>query len=318
MKEVSNQASEKSFLWGDFYNPEKDRYFSFEKLEDLSLDETQKRLQSYAQEKPQFLWQEPNKKDFETEFFAIQTAIEKGLYEKAVPYVRAAAPWNMPKTEIAYLLTELLKAPTSLFLYALWYEDEAVFGLTPELLARWDFAANTLTTMALAGTKLTTDGNDLLKDPKERKEHQLVVDPIRGALSRLGRVSVGETQIMHLPTLDHLFTPISVELDTQVTANEILLSLHPTPALGTFPKSGGLAFLKQIDPYPERYSFGAPFGYFESPEKAEVVVAIRNIEAHKGEVFLASGCGIVKESQIAKEWQELKNKRASVLKLLNV
>jgi isochorismate synthase EntC len=48
------------------------------------------------------------------------------------------------------------------------------------------------------------------------------------------------------------------------------------------------------------------------------LVAIRNIQWQDEKIRLGSGCGIVKSSQIEREWQELKLKRESVKRMLSI
>ena len=53
-------------------------------------------------------------------------------------------------------------------------------------------------------------------------------------------------------------------------------------------------------------------------EQSFCVVAIRNVQFINGKAYIGSGCGLVKESQIEKEWKELKKKRQFIKKILNI
>jgi len=48
------------------------------------------------------------------------------------------------------------------------------------------------------------------------------------------------------------------------------------------------------------------------------LVAIRNIQWDKNKSYIGSGCGIVKKSELNKEWAELTLKRNSVKKYLGL
>ena len=63
--------------------------------------------------------------------------------------------------------------------------------------------------------------------------------------------------------------------------------------------------------------FGAPFGVVVDGEFSSVV-AIRNISWSGNDVFLPSGCGVIEESTLANEWEELALKRNSVKDILGI
>jgi menaquinone-specific isochorismate synthase len=81
--------------------------------------------------------------------------------------------------------------------------------------------------------------------------------------------------------------------------------------------------MKRWDHSPLRGRFGAPFGgFYRETASAELsqhcLVAIRNIQWQKTDVQLGSGCGIVPDSRLENEWDELKLKRESVKRMLGI
>lgn len=274
-----------------------------------------------------FRWDEPSETGFKTQFEKIQKAFNNEGLQKAVPVVHATAD-AVPKPElVSELLRCLSQIPQSLTAYGFWdfrsNQPEGVLGATPETLFLQK--GRELSTMALAGTRAKASNGSgaeaLLADPKERREHQLVIDDIQRVLSKFGVVDVGPTTAAELPTLFHLKTPISVQLSSDTSFETLTEALHPTPALGLAPRALGLNFLKNWDDVQLRGRFGAPFGILVKTEDGlhqECLVGIRNISWRGSRFQLGSGCGIVPESQVDREWAELKLKRDSVKKIFRL
>jgi len=95
--------------------------------------------------------------------------------------------------------------------------------------------------------------------------------------------------------------------------------MHPTPALGAYPRGEGA--LRMLFEFRDRLKapphFGSPFGGLWKGEFRSVV-AIRNVSWSGSDMFLPSGCGIIRESRFDREWRELALKRNSVKALLGV
>ncbi|MCS6835761.1 MAG: isochorismate synthase [Anaerolineae bacterium] len=186
----------------------------------------------------------------------------------------------------------------------------AFFGATPELLVEQQ--RDRLRTMALAGSRRRgQDAEDdarqaqaLLDDPKEREEHRLVIDALCAKLApRMARLHIGQTQVMALPNIQHLYTPLEGEL----LRPERLLSwvelLHPTPALGGEPRDAAMNLIKALEAAPRGW-YAAPIGWIDADGSGQFSVAIRSAVAQDRRVWLYAGCGVVAASDAAREWDE--------------
>ena len=91
--------------------------------------------------------------------------------------------------------------------------------------------------------------------------------------------------------------------------------LHPTPALGVAPREQ-LGLLKKWRGGKDR--LGAPFGIRWEPDQFLSVVAIRQLSWDENFFYIGNGCGVVAESELDDEWQELKLKRDSVRKMFRL
>lgn len=278
-----------------------------------------------------FQWVEPSREGFEQQALKIRAHFSSGRLEKAVPVVHAQAREIMTQDRLLAILEKMAAAPLSLIPQGFWDFEagEGLLGATPERLFSIEGqGGGRLSTMALAGTRAKTSPENgaaearlLFEDPKERHEHQLVIDDLASRLAAVGRVHVGETFVAELPTLFHLKTPIEVS-DVGADFETLARLLHPTPALGVSPRAFGLARMREWDDGEARGRYGAPFGLVLQSQRdpfQDCLVAIRNVQWANGRApTLGSGCGFVKESVNDREWAELQLKRDSVKKVLGV
>jgi menaquinone-specific isochorismate synthase len=252
---------------------------------------------------------EPGRESFLQRANALLQAISEKRLQKAVPVEFAVS--DARSIEIPALR---LPDIDTVIPYGFWTMSEGMIGATPEIL--FQLEGRKLTTMALAGTA-SLAAPSLLENPKERHEHELVIRDVEQSLRPFGVVHVGETQEKFLPTLKHLFTPIEVELAAETSPEVFVKALHPTAALGGFPREQARRWLEAQPEAAFRRRFGAPFGFVDG-DSAFFVVAIRNVQRFEQKIWLGSGCGVVAGSVPEKEWDELKLKRESVRRMLEL
>ena len=255
-------------------------------------------LQKYQQPAPIPLWKGPDLQKFKKQFEIFQTAIRQKKITKIVPVYFSQSNNFLNPNHTAWLLLNLLQKKEG-FLYGIWNKTGGMIGLSPEYL--FHKKNSKLTTMALAGT----GRQNLLKDEKEKAEHQITVQGICKGWKNFKRPPAYEWSF---GGLKHLRTDITIQTDLDFLS--LVKKLHPTPALGGFPRNKALKMLKQYD-NPKRKYFGAPFGVHLSPKESFCITAIRNIWWDSQKIFLGSGFGLTNKSQLEKEWLELKQKRQS-------
>ena len=251
-------------------------------------------------------WQEPCFFQFREFFLKVKKQIQAGKIQKVVPACFETADYSLKEKDISTLIYLLISGSNNGTAYAWWSGGQAIIGITPEYLFRKE--GSYIQTMALAGTARNSQHN-LLADPKETEEHQLVVETIKNLLSSLGKYHVSNTYIYSLGDIRHLRTDFKLKLKKNISCRRLCQILHPTPALGGLPRKEALELLTMFHQKTHlRYGFGAPFGVAVN-EKAFCIVAIRNIQFIDGKAYLGSGCGLVQASQLEREWEELKKKR---------
>lgn len=262
-------------------------------------------------------WRQPSSEDFAHVFHEIQENIQNGNLQKTVPFVSEWLPCL--NTEIhEYLLSAATRHRAPQFPYAWWNRKEGMAGATPE----WLFKVNgtLLETMALAGTARKEDAALFNLDRKEIREHEYVAHTIMEKLSLFGSVTREPREIVDLKNLIHFLSIIRVELSAPVTSlNGLIARLHPTPALGPLPRTAeNFALTCGWRHYLHcRKKYGAPFGLLHEG-RFQCAVAIRGIHWDRERLYLPSGCGMIAESKLTQEWNELLLKRNAVRKIFGL
>ena len=310
-KSLSQPVSGQPMIYSpDFYLDSQAPYLSFPVVIKTTMSQLSKVLEAkmisidWHMKSPKF-------QDFDNKIEKIRKMFKSNKLKKAVPVVFETFERAPQLNEIQALILSLLqRKQNDLYVYGLWTGQQGVLGLSPEVLWQGNVNEGLISTMALAGTRKSQDkSKNLLTDPKELNEHNIVVDEIVQKMTGVGSVNVGSTYEWDIGGLVHLRTDIQVKLSQPTTFKAITQKLHPTPALGL---SGALTdwkWLKQLDGSVDRLKYGAPFGLIQEDGSGCVVVGIRNLQWNAGKSMLGSGCGVVPQSDTKKEWLELSAKR---------
>jgi menaquinone-specific isochorismate synthase len=190
-------------------------------------------------------------------------------------------------------------------------DDTSFIGATPERLASFEngvFKTEGLAGSASRGKSASEDAaiaQSLMRSEKDLEEHQFVVRAIDDSLSPYSyKVDhPNRPQIKKLSNVQHLFTPISASIKKGVNIHDLLKKLHPTPAVGGYPKKESIPHIQEIEQI-ERGWYSAPVGWYNLNGYSEFAVAIRSALLHKNRAHLYAGCGIVSDSDPESEWNE--------------
>ncbi len=223
----------------------------------------------------------------------------------------------------AAVLQRLQKREPTCTLYAMPGGDGGRFlGASPELLLR--VTDNLVTCRPLAGTIALPDETSfkdyetwLLGSTKNLIEHRIVVDYIVNELQSVCRKVTADQQpsIVTLGTLAHLGTWIVAQRDSRLTTNSVLglLSiLHPTPAVGGFPKDEAIEVMRQLE-RGDRGLYAGAVGWIDADGNGEWWVGIRCLSLHDRQFEAWAGAGIVADSDPVAEREETRNKLMTAL-----
>ena len=239
--------------------------------------------------------------------------IHHGAYEKVVLArgVRVTPASPMGAFDVSATLNRLRLSYPGASIFAMQRGERYFVGATPERLIR---AQNgQIETMALAGSapRGTTEeedrriGIELLQSKKNKAEHAIVVAMMREALANLcTRLWVADTpQLLRLKNIQHLETPIVGELIPGRCILEAIEGLHPTPAVGGFPRQAALEAIRAGERL-DRGWYAGPIGWVGANGNGEFAVALRSALIDGAEATLFAGCGIVADSDPQSEYAE--------------
>lgn len=262
-------------------------------------------------------WSTMSEEPFRVSFEQIQNKFQNSELRKAVPISFQEGILKWEKSGVWRLVSNLLDAPETLIPYGFWTPNDGFVGATPEIL--FEAYQGRVESMALAGTasKKERQAKDLLTDKKELSEHDFVVQEILESLQNMGDFKAEPLQVLELPTLWHLLTPIRGKV-SNVSPFDLVKALHPTPALGVFPRKYGWQWLQDLPLQKERGSFGAPLVFRLGSDHCVALVCLRRIEWKGDRARIFAGCGLVKQSHFDREWLEIQNKIDSVKKVLRL
>lgn len=205
--------------------------------------------------------------------------------------------------------------------------DMEVAGASPETLVKLEDGV--LHTFPLAGTRprgKTEEEDkaleeDLLADPKELAEHNMLVDLGRndiGKISKFGTVSVEKYHcIERFSHVMHIGSTVRGEIRDDKDALDAIDAILPAGTLSGAPKIKACQLINDLENN-KRGIYGGAIGYIDFTGNLDTCIAIRIAYKKNNKVFIRSGAGIVADSVPEKEYQECINKAAAVVKALKL
>lgn len=283
-----------------------------DEIENLPLEELP-RLDSYLAA-PVSRSDSPNREGWRENVASTLEAFAAGEMYKVVLARRAEFGFE-DDLDAVKLVLGLRDATPGCFHFLMEPEEGAAFvGASPERLFRRE--GRGILSEAVAGTRPrgVSEADDeelreeLLGSVKDQAEHSYV------------RISIGETlgslceelevedkaSEMKLARGRHLVSGIQGTLRRGVTDTEVLAALHPTPAVGGYPKGVALERIRNLESF-DRGWYAGPIGWIGA-DAAEFAVGIRSGLVRGSTLALYSGAGIVAGSTPDGEWAEIEQK----------
>lgn len=190
-------------------------------------------------------------------------------------------------------------------------ETGAWMGASPEVLG--SYRGGVFRTMALAGTKKA--GSSTPWRQKEIEEQEYVVSFITGIFKRLRlRHDVSQSMTKNAGNVEHLCNLISARIPDAETAEAVIRTLHPTPALSGVPQKEAVEAIREIENR-DRACYGGYLGPF-SPRGFDYFVNLRSMRFTASAQELFCGGGITAASDPRQEWEETEEKAKTLLSML--
>ncbi len=201
-------------------------------------------------------------------------------------------------------------------------DDMEIAGSSPETLTR--LQDGTLFTFPLAGSRprgKTRDEDErleqeLLHNPKELAEHNMLVDLGRndlGRISEFGSVHVEKyLDVLRFSHIMHIGSTVSSRICADKTAVDAIASVLPAGTLSGAPKIRACQIIDELEGK-KRGVYGGAIGYIDFTGNMDTCIGIRLAYKKGNRLFVRSGAGIVADSVPEAEYQECINKAKAVV-----
>ncbi len=247
-----------------------------------------------------------SKEDYTRSIAQVQNEMVNGPLRKAV--LSKVINASTPLEQAIDLFLLALEEQKEVFVAVVHTPEHGLWlGASPERLVHEE--EDRVTVDALAATMGSRSGTDAADwGSKEREEQQLVVDAISAAFSslQLKDVRITGPEVVHTANMMHLRTRFDAELADR-DLGEVVLALHPTPAVCGTPTELATALIKRTEAH-ERQLYAGFWGPWNPDGITDLYVNIRCMHLRNGRAALFTGAGITAASDPEKEWNETEAK----------
>src|SRR5215216_1873514 len=243
------------------------------------------------------------REQFEANVQRIIEYIHAGDAFQVVPSQRFSAPTPVEAFSIYRGLRTVNPSP---YMYFLDFGDFQLAGASPEPLVK--VTGRRVETRPIAGTYPRGESEEedrrraeeLLRDPKERAEHVMLVDLGRNDLGRVcefGSVEVDEFMIVETYShVHHIVSQVSGTLRPEVTAMDAVRAMQ---------------IIDELEPH-KRGSYGGAIGYLGFNGDLDTAIHIRTVVVKDGQVHVQAGGGTVADAKPDYEYRESVQKAKAI------
>ncbi len=157
----------------------------------------------------------------------------------------------------------------------------------------------------------TQNKNKLVSDPKIIAENMIIVDLIRNDLSIIAQpksVCVPELfEIEAYETVYQMTSTITCTVNKNISFGEIISSIFPCGSITGAPKIRTMQIIRELEQH-DRGIYTGAIGYITPENDMCFSVAIRTLHLRNGKCQMGIGGGIVHDSIIKDEYEEIKVK----------
>ncbi|PWD98162.1 chorismate-binding protein [Marinilabilia rubra] len=248
-------------------------------------------------------------------FSVIKDALDHQVADKVV-LARRLEVTDVPDHILPRVFCQLCRAYPNAFVY--FFDHPKVgrwMGASPESFLEKE--NHTLKTVALAATR-KSDQHSEDWNMKELEEQGLVSTFVDEVLKEYGisKYQKNGPEPVRAGSMIHLKT--SYEFGAVNFANSVgrfMQSLHPTPAVGGYPKDIAIQLIEEA----EKFDRGFYSGFLGPVNQGEFrfFVNIRSMELGDDKAVLYLGGGITRDSKESNEWEETRLKARTLLSVLH-
>ncbi|MGD9668338.1 MAG: anthranilate synthase component I [Hyphomicrobiaceae bacterium] len=253
------------------------------------------------------------------------------MVEKAKEYIKAgdifqvvlsqrfSTPFALPPFALYRALRRLNPSP---FLFHLDFGGFSLVGSSPEILVRVRNGDVTIRPIAGTARRGATSSEDkmladaLLKDPKERAEHLMLLDLGRndvGRVAEVGSVRVTDQFVIERYShVMHIVSNVVGRLAAHSDTVDALMAGFPAGTVSGAPKVRAMEIIDELEKS-KRGPYAGCVGYFAADGEMDTCIVLRTALVKDGTLHVQSGAGVVYDSLPENEQQECINKAKAVV-----
>jgi len=213
------------------------------------------------------------------------------------------------------------------YMFLLRFGSLSLVGASPEMLVRCE--EGRIETRPIAGTRRRGRNTQeeqqliqqLLKSPKERAEHLMLVDLGRndlGRVAQIGTVNTPELMVVEKYShVMHLVSGVCARLRKGKTSFDVLRAAFPAGTVTGAPKIRAMEIIAALEP-DDRGPYAGAVGYVSFSGNVDTCITIRTIVMKDGVASVQAGAGIVADSKPDREYHETVSKAAGMLKAIEL
>ena len=270
----------------------------------------------------QFLGHSHNKEEFINAVEHTKEKIRTGYSFQAEVGFKSLYNIKGNKLAIYNKLREVNPGP---YMYFVKFDEEELLGSSPEILI--SNKDKLVLTTPTAGTRPRGKtkkedaqlARELLNDPKEIAEHNMLVDLHRNDLARVCRASsVKVSDLMYLikfSHVQHIVSNIIGLLRNNKDSYDLLASILPGGVVSGAPKIETIKIIDFNEQKP-RGPYGGAIGRFSFNGDCDFCLPLRSLFCYNDECFAQTCAGIVYDSIPEKEYLEVNKKLAAMKETL--
>ena len=208
-----------------------------------------------------------------------------------------------------------------------WENGRAIISSSPERLA--EVRGPIVRTRPIAGTYPRSPdaerdrilSRDLLRHPKERAEHVMLIDLERNDLGRICRT--GSVQVQDFMTLEsyrhvhHIVSGVRGTLRDGIGPAQVIRAVFPGGTITGCPKVRCMQIIAELEQAP-RTAYTGSMGYINRDGSLDLNILIRTIVQDGRDIQLRAGAGIVADSVPERELAETRAKAKGMLAALGI
>ncbi|MDO6686073.1 MULTISPECIES: aminodeoxychorismate synthase component I [unclassified Agarivorans] len=161
--------------------------------------------------------------------------------------------------------------------------------------------------------------DELKAAEKDQAENLMIVDLLRNDIGRVakpGSVSVPKLfDIESFPAVHHLVSTIRAELAEQYSAEQLLAACFPGGSITGAPKIRAMQIIEELEAN-RRNAYCGAIGYISANGDMDTNITIRTLVCENQKIYCWAGGGVVVDSNVDSEYQEIFDKLSRILPVL--